>query len=101
MKKIAMTVLCIAALGFSAAPALANQYIDYLARTSCQESNSSKRFIDGCRAYIEHRIQNASSPEAALSVCKGATKCKSSGKEGSKDQQTCFDGCEYLYDMGR
>ncbi len=97
MKKIAMIVLFTAALGFFAAsPAYAwSNFIIHLADKACQGQSSG--FKNGCYAYIEPRVEKASSPADALKWCK-ETRCNS--WYNSSNLQTCYDGCTYLYNFG-
>lgn len=97
MKKIAMIVLFTAALGFSAAPAHAwSEFIIHLAKNACQ--GQSSYFKNGCYAYIEPRVEKASSPADALKWCK-KTRCNQ-WFYNTAERQKCYDGCTYLYTFG-
>ncbi len=100
MKKLAIIVLVTAALGFSVAPPAHawSDFIIHLASSACQGRNSN--FKNGCYAYIEPRINKASSPSEALKWCQ-ETRCTPWFTGQSDRKKQCYEGCDYLYKMGK
>ena len=97
MKKLAMIVLVITALGYTAAPPAHawSEFTKHLASKSCSDKNTY--FKNGCYAYIEPRLKAKSTSEA-LKWCK-ENRCNSWFSYKSA-REKCYQGCTYLYKMG-